>query len=66
MINSQLNLTWWNVVNIDKKIKDGTRTNILVDNYWKQAGAELCQAQGKMFLDYNSIGEPAPPRHVQG
>ena len=27
----------------------------------KQAGAELCQAQGKMFLDYNSIGEPAPP-----
>ena len=33
MINSQLNLTWWNVVNIDKKIKDGARSNILVDNY---------------------------------
>ena len=26
----------------------------------KQAGAELCQAQGKIFLDYHSIGEPSP------
>ena len=36
------------------------------DQRVKQAGAGLCQAQGKMFLDYNSIGEPPPPRHVQG
>ena len=26
----------------------------------KQAGAELCQAQGKILLDYHSIGEPSP------
>ena len=27
----------------------------------EQAGAELSQAQGKIFLDYHSIGEPPPP-----
>ena len=31
-------------------------------NNSEQAGAELCQAQGKIFFDYHSIGE-APPCH---